>query len=66
MVDLVTMSQSHGTRSDRSTIKAQFFTLDTTAEGRTSDEMEATHQRAHDQRIRLEAANCDSMRYAFQ
>ena len=65
MVDSMTMSQSHGSQADHSTlIKAQF--LDMAAEGGTSDETAATHQRAHDQQIWLEAADCDGMLYAFQ
>ena len=66
MVDSATMSQSHGSRADRSTIEAQFSALDTTAERGTTDGTEATQQHAHDQRRRLEAADCDGMRYAFQ
>ena len=61
------MSQSLGSRADHSTlIKVQFCTLDMAAERGTSDETEATHQRTHDQRRRLDAADCDGMRYAFQ
>ena len=47
-------------------IKAQFSALDTAAKRGTSDETEATHQRAHDQRIRLEAVDCDGMRHVVQ
>ena len=66
-MDSATTSQSHGSRVDRSTlIKAQFSTIDMTAERGTSDETEATHPRVHDQRRRLEAVDCDSIRYAFQ
>ena len=62
MVDSVIMSQSHGSRAERSTlIKVQFSALDTSAERGTSDEMEDTHQRVHDQRIRLEAVDCEGI-----
>ena len=61
MVDSATMSQSHGSQADRSTlIKAQFSTLNTAAKRGTSDEMESTHQHAHYQQ-RLEAADCDML-----
>ena len=54
MVDSATISQSHGSQADNSTlIKAQFSTLNMAAEGGTSNEMEATHQHVHDQRKRL-------------
>ena len=49
-------------------IEAQFSALNMAAERRTSDEMEATHQCAHNQQRslrRLEAADCDCMRYAL-
>ena len=43
-------------RADRNAlIKAQFSVLNTAAKGRTSDEMEAIRQCAHDQQRRLEA-----------
>ena len=68
MVDSVIMSQSYGSRADRSTlIKAQFSAFDTSAERGTSDEMEDTHQlvcaRPADkmQWIRLEAVDCEGM-----
>ena len=48
-------------RADRSTlIKAQVFRL--AAERGTWDETDATHQRVHDQRRRLEAVHCDGIR----
>ena len=55
------MSESHGSRADRSTlIKAQFLgPRGTSAERGTSDETEDTHQRVHDQRIGLEASDCE-------
>ena len=56
MVDSATMSQSHGAEL----IEAQVVCL--AAERGTWDETEATHQRVHDQRRRLEAAHCDGMR----
>ena len=62
MVDLVTMSQNHRSRADRSTlIKAQIAALNTAAERGTWNETEATHQRAHDQQRRLEAVDCECM-----
>ena len=64
MVDSATISQSHGSLPDRSTLnKPKFSALDTAAEKGTWDETEATHQRVHDQRRRLEAAYCDGMRW---
>ena len=42
-------------------INAQFSALDTSAERGTSDETEDTHQRVYDQRLRLEAADCEGM-----
>ena len=66
MVDSATMLQSHGSRADCSIlIKAQFSALDTAAKRGTSDEVEDTLQRGHEQRIKLEAADCDAMQYAF-
>ena len=60
MVDSAIMSQSHGSRADCSTlIESQFSALDTSAKIGTSDEMEDKHQHVHNQRIRLEAADCD-------
>ena len=48
----------HNAMAERSTlIKAQFSALNMATERGTSDETEAAHQRVHDQRIRLEAAN---------
>ena len=44
-------------------VKAQFFTLNTAAERGTLDEMEATHQHAHNQRKRLEAEDCNRMHF---
>ena len=58
MVDSATMSQSGPDRSIL--IKAQVVRL--SAERGTWDETDATHQRVHDQRRRLEAAHCDGMR----
>ena len=56
------MSQSYGSRADPSTlIKAQFSAFDTSAERGTLDEMKDTHLRVHDQRIRLEAVDCEGM-----
>ena len=61
------MSPCHGSRADHSTlIKAQLSALDTAAERETLDKTEATHQCAHNQRIKLEAADCDGLQYAFQ
>ena len=52
---------AHRSRADRSTlIKTQVVRL--AAERGTRDETDATHQRVHDQRRRLEAAHCDGMR----
>ena len=63
MVDSATMSQSHGSRADHSTlIKAQVLRPRYGCRKGTWDETEATHQRVHDQR-RLEAAYCDGMRW---
>ena len=60
MVHSAIMSQSHGIRADRSTlINVQFSALDTSTKRGTSDETEDTHQRVHDQRIRLEAADSE-------
>ena len=64
MVDSAIMSQSHGSRADRSIlIKAQFSALDTSAERGTSDETEDIHQLvcARPADIRLEAADCEGM-----
>ena len=62
MVDSTTMSQSHGSRVDFSTlVKAHFSALDMAAEKGASDEMEATHLRAYNQRRRLEAADYDML-----
>ena len=59
MVDSSTMSNPWS-RADHSTlIKAQFSTLNVAAERGTSEKMEATCRRAHDQRRRLEAEDCD-------
>ena len=56
----------HQSRAGHSTlIKAQFFALNMAAERGMWNEMEATHQRWHDQRRRLEAVDCDCIRYAF-
>ena len=41
-------------RGELTLIKAQLFALNTAAERGISDEMEATHHRAYDQRRRLE------------
>ena len=61
------MSPCHGSRADHSTlVKAQLSALDMAAERETSDKTEATHQRVHDQRIKLEAADCEGLQYAFQ
>ena len=65
MVDSVIMSQSHGSGA----AKAQFSALDTAAERGTSDETKLhTCVHAHNLRIliRLEAVDCDGMRYAIQ
>ena len=62
MVDSAIMSQSHGSRADRSTlIKAQFSALNTSAKRGTSDETEDTHQRVDNQQIRLEAVDREGM-----
>ena len=39
---------------------------DTAAKRGTSDETEATDQRAHNQRIMLKAADCDGLRHVVQ
>ena len=50
-------------RADRITlIKAQLFALNTSAKRGTSDETEDTHQSVDNQRIRLEAPDCEGMR----
>ena len=46
---------------NRTLIKAQFSALATSAESGPSDETKGTHQRVHDQWIRLEAADCEGM-----
>ena len=62
MVHSAIMSQSHGSRADRSTlIKAQFSALNTSAKRGTSDETEDTHQRVDNQQIRLETADREGM-----
>ena len=60
-------SQSQRSQTDRSILtRVQFSELDMAAERGTWDETEATRQRAHDQRIRLEAADSDGLRHVVQ